>query len=255
MQYFILYETTNTINNKTYIGIHRTANLDDGYLGSGLALKRAIKKHGKENFKRKILGFYSSVNELIEAEKLLVNEEWIKSDNNYNLQTGGDNYGILSEESKQKISKTLKNKYLSGYTSPNLGKKLPPSWNSGKKLEDCFSEERVANIKSKQSHNGTGRVPWNKGKKGAQVAWNKGLKTQPMSDEQKQAISNTLKEKYKTSIHHRKGKSPWCAGKKLPPSWNKGIKMPQQTCPHCNKLVDIGNGKRWHFDNCKHKKS
>lgn len=41
-------------------------------------------------------------------------------------------------------------------------------WNRGKKL----SEEHRKNL----SKAGKGRTPWNKGKKGEQVAWNKGLK-------------------------------------------------------------------------------
>jgi hypothetical protein len=38
-----------------YIGCRITNSLDDKYMGSGLMLQNAMKKHGKENFKRTIL--------------------------------------------------------------------------------------------------------------------------------------------------------------------------------------------------------
>lgn len=41
--YFYIYEVTNLVNGKTYIGQHITDDLEDGYLGSGKALKAAIK--------------------------------------------------------------------------------------------------------------------------------------------------------------------------------------------------------------------
>jgi len=99
-----------------------------------------------------------------------------------------------------------------------------------------------------------GTEPWNKGYVGKQEAWNKGLKSDkasplkgikvgPMSDEQKKKISDGKKLEYKNKVHHSKGV----------PSWNKGIKMPTITCPHCKKVGDKGNMKRWHFDNCKYK--
>lgn len=39
------------------------------------------------------------------------------------------------------------------------------------------------------------RIPWNKGKKGLQIAWNKGLKTGPLSEECKLKKSNLMKGK------------------------------------------------------------
>ena len=41
--YGYIYITTNLINNKIYIGQHKSKNYDKKYLGSGLLLKRAQK--------------------------------------------------------------------------------------------------------------------------------------------------------------------------------------------------------------------
>lgn len=88
-KYHIIYKTTNLINNKIYVGMHSTDNLNDGYLGSGWILKQAIKKYSKENFKREVLLVLPSRKEAREVEALLVDTEFISRQNTYNLQEGG----------------------------------------------------------------------------------------------------------------------------------------------------------------------
>ena len=48
-----IYKITNLINGKIYIGQDSNDRLD--YFGSGLLIKRAIKKYGKENFNKQII--------------------------------------------------------------------------------------------------------------------------------------------------------------------------------------------------------
>lgn len=242
-----VYKTTNIINNKTYIGIHQTEDEGDGYLGSGIALKRAVKKYGKENFAREIISYHNSFDELLEVESEIVNEKWVRDRDNYNMKTGGQSAGILSEESRLKISKTLKRKYENGEIPKNYNKPYIATDEQNKQISETLKKRYET-----QEHHLKGYEPWNKGKVGVQEPWNKGISTGPMSDEQKLQISETLKERYKNQEHPSKGTTPWNKYKtNLPSSWNKGKVMEKLECPHCNKLVDKGNGKRWHFDNCK----
>lgn len=85
MYHYIIYKITNKLDGKFYIGKHKTKNLDDGYMGSGKLIKRAIKKHGVENFKKEILHIFETEAEMNEAEARLV----VLSEDSYNLCPGG----------------------------------------------------------------------------------------------------------------------------------------------------------------------
>lgn len=90
LMYFIIYQITNLINGRTYIGKHETSDLNDGYMGSGVAICRAIKMYGKENFSKEILYFLETREEMNSLEKEIVCEDFVKMDHTYNLALGGD---------------------------------------------------------------------------------------------------------------------------------------------------------------------
>lgn len=101
-----IYKTICTVNDKIYIGKYQ--GIKKGYLGSGIILKKAIKKYGKDNFVREI------IEDNINDTKLLKEREkfWIRFHDaqnpkiGYNLTSGGDgNDSIRTEEYKKFLSK------------------------------------------------------------------------------------------------------------------------------------------------------
>ncbi len=87
---YYIYQTTNLVNNKIYIGVHCSNNIqNDNYLGSGKLIKLAIKKYGEDNFKRKILCQFLFKQEAYKMQKQIVNEEFLKRKDIYNIKIGG----------------------------------------------------------------------------------------------------------------------------------------------------------------------
>lgn len=101
---YIVYQTTNLINNKIYIGVHKTAFPDkfDNYLGCGCyinkpstymyprtAFQYALKKYGTKNFKRITLYKYDTAEEAYSKENQIVDYTFIQQDTNYNMVVGG----------------------------------------------------------------------------------------------------------------------------------------------------------------------
>lgn len=101
-KYYVLYKTTNLINGKIYIGSHASDSLEDTYLGSGVSLKRDIKKYGKENFKRENLKVFYSLKEVLKEEAKIVTKDFVKRNDTYNSSVGG---GFKSYPSQNQLKK------------------------------------------------------------------------------------------------------------------------------------------------------
>lgn len=86
---FFIYQTTNLVNGKIYIGAHKAKTINDSYLGSGDLILKAIKKHGRNSFRRDIVAFFSSNEELYKSEALIINTKFLCRKDIYNTKLGG----------------------------------------------------------------------------------------------------------------------------------------------------------------------
>ena len=90
---YIVYCTTNLVNNKIYIGVHKTEDPDkfDGYIGCGVKItmpstfmnpktpfQYAVKKYGTDSFRREILFIYDNEDDAYKKEEEIVNIDFIK---------------------------------------------------------------------------------------------------------------------------------------------------------------------------------
>lgn len=152
---YIVYLTTNKINNKIYIGVHEIENPDvfDGYLGCGAYqnkpssynkgkthLHNAILKYGTSAFYRITLKEFDNLEDALDLEALLVTENFVNRYDTYNMIIGGQIPPILS--------KTIYEFDLKG----NLLKQ----WDSIKSITKCYNinKDRITMcIKDKRSFN------------------------------------------------------------------------------------------------------
>lgn len=143
---YTIYKVTNKINGKVYIGKHMTNNPYDTYMGSGKAIKQAIKLYGKSSFIKEVLFIFETEKEMNDKEIELVNESFISTNKTYNIGLGGEGGAHFSgkkhsEESKKKLSefrKGLKH-------SPETRKKISES----NKRKEAPSQETKAKIAEK----------------------------------------------------------------------------------------------------------
>ena len=133
MKYFYLYQITNLINGKIYVGVHKTSSMEDGYMGSGKVILRAYEKYGIDNFTKVILETFDNSELMFAREKEVVTDEFLLREDTYNLRRGGfggfdyiNKSGMPkmlgknhSNETKDKLSKAMVERRKNG-TAPKM---------------------------------------------------------------------------------------------------------------------------------------
>jgi len=120
MMYYTIYKITNLTNGKVYIGKHQTTNINDSYMGSGVGIRRAIKKHGKENFAKEILFVFDNPEDMDNKERELITEEFVQRKDTYNAGVGGEGgpHFAGKTHTRDSIEQMLKTRKERGYTRP-----------------------------------------------------------------------------------------------------------------------------------------
>lgn len=190
-----IYKTINKINGKWYIG-KDTGVLGDNYLGSGVVLQRAIKKYGKENFKKEIIEICNDKKHLSEREKYWIKKlDACKRKDSYNISTGGEGGDTLTyhpeyDEICKKVSVGLSGRVVTETHRKNISESLKNSEKAklAKELSSYKEKQRLAHLGKHYGVSKFGIDNPNYGNK-----W---------SDEQRKKQSELKKEYYK----HNKSK-------------------------------------------------
>ena len=91
---YYVYKTTNIVNNKIYVGVHKSDNIQsDEYIGSGKYLNSAVIKYGKDKFKRQILYQFESKEKAYLMQSQIVDKQFVKRKDTYNIKLGGEGGG------------------------------------------------------------------------------------------------------------------------------------------------------------------
>ncbi len=167
----IIYKTTCLVNGKIYIGQHecgrdcKNSAHECNYLGSGTIFKRALKKHGKENFKIEILEDLHKMNTKIawffeEAYIQKYDARNIKI--GYNVAKASSSFmtGVkFTENHKRKISLSHLGKTFSSESKQKMGQRGENHHFFGKhhssetKLKMSFYSGEKSHMYGKPAHN------------------------------------------------------------------------------------------------------
>lgn len=163
---YIVYKTSNLINGKIYVGVHKTLDLySDCYYGSGRYVLSSIDKYGKINFEREVLFLYHSEEVAYRREKYIVDKEFLEREDTMNLTLGGKGgwSHCHTKEIRNKINDTNLSVY--GNKCNNLHSTLSISnkWRSlenkyGSRTNHMLTKSCIIKSKETKKLNGSDRM-------------------------------------------------------------------------------------------------
>lgn len=240
-KYNFVYITTNLINGKQYVGEHSTDDLNCystiKYLGGGKPIfENAVKKYGRENFKREILEFFPTKQEAFDCQEKYINKYNTLIPNGYNISPKGG-YGkkdsILNNETKKKIKESNAGKH-SGKNSNFYNKPFKKGKTHKQQMIEIYGEVDGV-IKAKQYDEQISRSVT--------------------------GINNPMYKKGYLLLGEKNGmfgKVSPMRGKKYPKDFGKkisaaktGVKRKTTTCIYCNRTMSVSAHTRYHGEKCK----
>lgn len=196
-KYYLIYQIQNKLNGMIYVGKHMTDNKDDGYMGSGIRIRRAIEKYGLENFEKTILFECSSVEEMNAKEAEIVNEDFIARDDVYNIKLGGEGGWEFINAKDTRHQHAL---------------------NSGKATKKTYAELKIRKQQNQLTIEDKQRIQ--RLSEASKTTWRNYSENEKISLGMK--ISKSLKEFYKTHANPMRGRQHSESSKQLMSEHSKG---------------------------------
>ena len=193
MKKFIVYRTTNIVNGKVYIGVHKQENPDvfDGYLGSGNLLRLAIKKYGKQMFVRENLHVHESKTEAYIEEAQLVDNLFVERSDSYNLKCGG--YGGWPPTAGKNAAEVLRGSSLSVLHRIKVSKSL-----KGRKFTTAH-KHLIGEANKLRVWSDDSKVKMSKSKQGQGIGRKHSSETKQQRGEKQLGTNNSFYGKHHTS--------------------------------------------------------
>ena len=144
-----IYKITNLINNKIYIG-QTVRNIkirfNEHCKDKRMLIGKAIRKHGKENFKVEVINEFDTIDELNYFEEYYISLFNSLAPHGYNLNTGGLSR-LMHQSTKDKLSKLKMGMKISlNIKTKNSTSRFHGVRKSNSSFQSCFTSNKITNV-------------------------------------------------------------------------------------------------------------